>query len=83
MELCQKKLVMINKKYLETLLNKPINIIHNITQTLVMDLIECLIGKETEYLTEASTISLYTITSKLLDDNINKIIIICHFKEPL
>ena len=72
------KLVMINKKYLETLLNKPINIIHNITQTLVMDLIECLIGKETEYLTEASTISLYTITSKLLDDNINKIIIICH-----
>lgn len=67
-----------NQKQLELLLKKPINIIHNVTDSLIMDLLECIIGRETEDLTEASTITLYTICTKLLDDNINKIILICH-----
>ena len=67
-----------NQEYLETLLNRQINIIHNVTDSLVMDLIESLIGKETEDLTEASTIALYTISKKLLDPDIKKIIIICY-----
>ncbi len=70
--------VLLNKFELEKLLNKPINIIHNVTDSLIMDLTECLIGKETDDLTEASTVALYTICSKLLDKNIQKVIIIAH-----
>ena len=70
--------VITNKNELEDLLKRPINIIHNVTDSLIMDLIESLIGKETDDLTEASTIALYTVCNKLLDDNIKKVIIICH-----
>ena len=70
--------VKLNQKELETLINRPINIIHNVTDSLLMDLLECLIGKETEDLTEASTVALYTICNKLLDNKIKKLIIICH-----
>ena len=71
-------LVKHNKYELEKLLNKPINILFNASDSLIIDLIESLIGKETEELTEASTIALYTICSKLLDININKVIIIAY-----
>ena len=47
--------VKLNQKELEALIHSPVNIIHNVTDSLVMDLIECVIGKETEDLTEAST----------------------------
>ena len=67
-----------NKYELEKLLSKPINILFNASDTLISDLLEALIGKETQELTEASTIALYTICSKLLDTNINKVIIIAY-----
>lgn len=72
------EVVKMNKGELETMVNRPINIIYNVTDSLVMDLIECFIGRETEHLTEASTIALYTICNKLLDCSIEKVIIICH-----
>jgi len=67
-----------NQRQIEYLIKRPVNIIHNVTDSVLMDLIECLIGKETDDLTEASTISLYTISNKLLDDNIKKLVIICY-----
>ena len=72
------KLVNYSKLKLELLLDKPINVLFNASDTLIIDLIEALIGKNTEQLTEASTIALYTICSKLLDENINKLIIIAY-----
>ena len=69
------KLVLKNKSLLENFLNKPINVLFNASDTLMIDLIEALIGKETNNLTEASSVALYTICSKLLDTNIKKIII--------
>jgi len=76
--LANEKLVMQNRMKLEKLLGRPINVIHNESHSLLMDLLEALIGKETEDLTEASTITLYTICRKLLDENIKKVIIISY-----
>ena len=67
-----------NKKELEKLLNRPINVIYNSSHTLLGDLIESLIGKETENLTEASLTALEIVTNKLMNKNINKVILICY-----
>ena len=72
------KVVELNRIELMKLLNRQINILHNVTDSLVVDLIECLIGKTTSDLTEASTVALYTLCNKLLDPNIKKIVIIAH-----
>ena len=67
-----------NKKLLNQLFKKPINCIHNNTDSVIMDLIECTIGKCTNDLTESSYLTLRILSCKLLDKNINKIIIISH-----
>jgi len=67
-----------NKNQLEHFLNKPVNLLINSSDTLLSDLIESLIGKETDELTEASTVAFYTITRKLLDEKINKIIVVAY-----
>lgn len=72
------KQVINNKIQLEKLLDKPINILFNSSDTLMSDLIESLIGKETQELTEASFKALEIICNKLLDKNINKVIIIAY-----
>ena len=72
------KIVNYNRIELALLLDKPINLLFNASDSLVIDLFEAFIGKETHQLTEASTVALYTICSKLLDENINKVIIIAH-----
>lgn len=76
--LSNESIVFNNKKNLENFLNKPINILHNSSNSLLMDLFEAFIGKETDILTEPSKLALSTIITKLLDDNINKVIIIAH-----
>ena len=63
---------------LENYLKKPVNLLVNSSDTLLSDLIESLVGKQTEELTEASTVALFTISKKLLDDNINKVIILAY-----
>jgi hypothetical protein len=73
-----KKQAINSKLYLENFLNKPINILFNASDTLMGDLIEALIGKESDELTEASRVALFTICSKLLDENIKKIIVIAY-----
>tara|TARA_Y100000992_G_C21211385_1_gene465630 strand:- start:34 stop:921 length:888 start_codon:yes stop_codon:yes gene_type:complete len=70
--------VEVNRGELKKIFNRPIDVIHNVTDSFIMDILECLIGKETNDLTEASTITLYTVSKKLLDININKVILICH-----
>ena len=64
--------VLNTKMRLENFLNKPVNVIFNSSDTMLGDLIEGLIGKESDELTEASRIALFTICSKLLDENIEK-----------
>ena len=72
------KVVMQSKNLLENLLNRPVNVIYNATDCFLIDIIECLIGKETESLTEASSVALFTISKKILDPKVKKIIIISH-----
>ena len=67
-----------NKDELKSIFNRPINVLHNVTDSLISDLIECLIGKTTENLTEASTITLYAVCRNLLNPKIKKLVIICH-----
>ena len=43
-----------------------------------MDLLECLIGKQTNDLTEASFVTLSVISKLLLSSKLKKLIIICH-----
>lgn len=70
--------VLNTKMRLENFLNKPVNVIFNSSDTMLGDLIEGLIGKESDELTEASRIALFTICSKLLDENIEKVIVIAY-----
>tara|TARA_B100000941_G_C28485366_1_gene544639 strand:- start:91 stop:966 length:876 start_codon:yes stop_codon:yes gene_type:complete len=63
---------------LRKMFNRPINILKNASDSIVSDVIETLIGKSTQELDEASTIALYTICNKLLDEKIDKLIVICH-----
>ena len=74
----EEKIVNKNKQLLKKILNRPVNIIHNVTDSLIVDLLECLIGKQTDDLTEPSTKTLYTLSQKLHDSEIKKIILICH-----
>jgi hypothetical protein len=76
--MANEKVVLINKQELKKLINKPINIIHNETDSLIIDLFECLIDKETKDLSEAATFTLYEISKKLTNPKINKVILICH-----
>lgn len=72
------KIIIQNKKLLNNIFNRKINLIHNVTDSIIIDLIECLIGKQTDDMSEAAIVTLYTLCKKLLDPNIKKIIIICH-----
>lgn len=73
-----KNQVIRTKSKLQKFLNKPVNILFNSTDTIFGDVIEAFIGKETNRLTESSTIALLTISSKLLDEKIKKVVIIAY-----
>lgn len=68
---------------LKTFFNRPIHGIHNNTDSLIMDLIECAIGKSSIDLTEASFLTLSIITNLILDKNNTKIVVICHSQGSL
>jgi hypothetical protein len=67
-----------NKKAIKVLFNRPVNLIHNVTDSFIMDIIECIIGKETDDMTEPSTVALAALSRKLLDPEIKKVVVICH-----
>ncbi len=67
-----------NQRLLKEMFKRPINLIHNVSDSLIIDLVECLIGKQTEYLTEPSLIGLQTISQKILNPEISKIVLLCH-----
>tara|TARA_B100001758_G_C18396328_1_gene606183 strand:- start:24 stop:857 length:834 start_codon:yes stop_codon:yes gene_type:complete len=76
--LTNREIVEKNIKMLKTMFNRPIHCVFNNTDSFFFDIIESMIGKETNDLTEASFITLSSISKILLDDNIDKLIIICH-----
>ena len=67
-----------DRKLLKGLFNKPVNLLHNVTDSLIMDLLESLVGKETDSLTEVSVVTLVAFTRKLLDEKVKKLIVICY-----
>ena len=48
--------------------DRPIHVIHNDSDSIFVDLIECLVGKQYEDLTEPAFVTLIAITKKLLDN---------------
>lgn len=72
------KVVESNRCALQTILNRPVNVLHNATDSLFGDLFECLLGKTTFELTEASHVALHTVCKKMLDPRIEKIVVIAH-----
>lgn len=69
----QQNIHLLKKKF-----NRPIHCVFNKTDSLIMDLLECAIGKQTNDLTEPSLLGLSTISKILLNPEINKLVIICH-----
>lgn len=63
---------------LENLLNRPVNILHNATDSVLSDLVECFLGKSTNELTEPSRLLLKVLCLKLKDSRITKILLISH-----
>lgn len=63
---------------LENKLDKPVDLIYNATDCLCIDVIESLIGKETSTLTEPDMLALTTISKKLFDPQIDKVIVISY-----
>jgi hypothetical protein len=63
---------------LESIFNRPINILKNASDSLFSDLIEACIGKSTNELNEASLVALHTLCNKLVNPEIDKVILICH-----
>ena len=76
--LTNKKIIEMNRILLEDVFDRPIHVVHNDSDSIVVDLIECLVGKQYEDLTEPAFVTLMAITKKLLDNKIKKIVIICH-----
>ena len=66
----------INK--LNEIFNRPINNIYNPTDSFTVDLIECLLDKESNYITQPALVGLFTISKKILDPQIDKVIIIAY-----
>ena len=71
----------INK--LNEIFNRPINGIYNPTDSFTIDLIESLIDKETNHITQPALIGLFTISKKILDPQIDKVIIIAYSQGTL
>jgi len=67
-----------NIKLLKQKFNRPIQCVFNKTDSFIMDLLECAIGKLSNDLTEASLLGLSSISKILLNPEINKLVIICH-----
>ena len=63
---------------LEEKLDKPVDLIYNATDCLCIDIIESLIGKETTTLTEPDMIAFTTISKKLFNSQIKKVIVISY-----
>jgi len=76
--LTNKEIIYQNINLLKKIFNRPVHAVFNNTDSLIMDLIECMIGKQTNDLTEASFVTLSVISKLVLNPNIKKLIIICH-----
>lgn len=63
---------------LENKLQRPVNLIYNSTNCLVIDLLESAIGKQTSMITEPSLVALQTICQKILNPDIKKVVIISY-----
>lgn len=76
--LTNRKVANSNRQALSELLHRPVNVLHNATDSLLCDVIECLLGKTNDDLTEASLVVLHTLCKKLLDPQIEKLVVVAH-----
>lgn len=81
--LSSKQEVLNDLNKLKEIFNRPINCIYNPTDSLTVDLIECLLDKETNYITQPALVGLFTITKKILDPYIDKVIIISYSQRTI
>ena len=76
--LSNRTVVEMNRKTLQNMFHRPVNVLHNATDSIVSDLFECAVGKFHSDLTEASSVALHVVCNKLLDPKIKKLVVLCH-----
>ena len=67
-----------NSGYLAALFHRPITVIHNPTNTLFLDLIECVIGKSFKRSTEPARTAVHPISEALKNPEKKRVIVIAH-----
>lgn len=70
--------VELNRARARELFQRPIDVVHNQTDSLVMDLVECWVGKTTDYLTTPAYLLVQYLLPRLLDPSIDRIVLIAH-----
>jgi hypothetical protein len=68
----------LNARYLDHLFHRPITIIQNSTNGLLVDLIQCAVGKEWDVMTEPLTVALPVIHRELQRREKTKVVLIAH-----
>lgn len=63
---------------LSSFFNRPVNAIYNVSESFIYDIIESYIGKGFNKLTEPCLLGVFTICNKLLNPNIEKLVIIAY-----
>ena len=72
------RLATLNVRMLSQLFERPITLLHNATDGLWFDLIECAVGKSFDKVTEAAAASLPPLVDALCDPGIERVILLSH-----
>ncbi len=68
----------INAAYLAFLFHRPITLIQNSTDALLVDLIQCVLGKKWHHPTEPVQVAFPAIYDALTDPHKDKVVVVCH-----
>ena len=76
--LTPESLIEVNRNFLQDIFNEPVDILHNASDSLPVDLIESAIGKQYTKLSEPGYVLFTALARRLLDPETEKIIVIAH-----
>lgn len=69
-----------NAEAIFNLFGRPVTIIHNPTDSLLPDLVECFVGKmkSRDFKTEPRTLAMNSLRAALLDESVEKVVLLAH-----
>lgn len=71
-------LVELNAALVSELFRRPLTVVHNATNSLLVDLLECAAGKSWRVMSEPSRLTHGLLAQDLCDDGIERVVVICH-----